>query len=130
MEVTHWTHTQTDRPPCAAAPQMPYGIVIIHGVSQLFAGPDKWNYTAQMRWLHTCMSVCERALCICVFVCLCVSQSHLASQFERKIAAVRHKPLHTQQHGACVCVGVCVGACVSVCDCAAEGRHRDIVKPC
>lgn len=67
---THtWTHTQTDRPPSAAAPQMPYGIVIIHGVSQLLAGPDKWNYTAQMRWLHTCVYVC------CVFVCLCVCVS-------------------------------------------------------
>lgn len=56
------THTDRQASQRCSTPDA-FGIVIIHGVRELLAGPDKWNYTGQMRWLHTCVYT----VCVCVF---------------------------------------------------------------
>lgn len=73
-------HTHTHRPLSAATPHMPCGIVIIHGVSQLLAGPDKWNYAAQMKWLHICGCMC---IVYYIFVCLCLRVTRPVSGKEK-----------------------------------------------
>lgn len=95
-------NTHTHRPPSAMAPQMPYGVVIIHGVSQLPAGPDKLNYTAEMGWLHTRVYTC----CVLVYLWVCISEPLCQSVRKTNSCCTPWPTAHTTPMSASACVGV------------------------